>query len=292
MKRQILLSTVLSGLYIALNAQQNSINNYNLSPVFLNPSFAGSNGLFRANASYQGAQFVGSSKLSMSMDGFIGPLNGGLALTHSDESLGPVSRILTAVTYAQHIDFTDKHLTVIPSLQVGYGSNSIAGEWIAPPNAYTKNPVTYFRINSGLLLNYRKNFFAGIALENINRPDVGYYDSYRSPLNITYHSSYTFKLGSRSLLQAMGRVQQSTTSTNFQLSVNAILYKHLILGAAFTDSEKFQFVLGGRTNNLALQVIYCGHTNTEYDIDTYEVHFSYNLRKKEIRNNVPLFEKM
>jgi type IX secretion system PorP/SprF family membrane protein len=282
---------LLKGLY----GQENFFLNLNVSPVLLNPSFAGTNGLFRASVSYEGfSGFTGSNKQAAGLDVFISPINGGFALTHSDEYIGPLSRRLTSATYAQHFNFPEKHLTVIPSLQVGYGENTVSDGWILLTPWHVKNPVKYFKINSGMLLNYRKNFFAGIAINNINRPDIGFYDSYHLRIHVTFHSSYTFKMGPKSLLQFLLRFDDNQAVSNTHISANAILWKHLILGTGYSSDNEFSLIVGGRLNSFALQLVY----NT-FDANfsenlrtTYEVHLSCNLRKKDIRNDVPLFEKM
>jgi len=298
MKKQLCLTATILLLVSNFNAQDNDLGNSNLSPVFLNPSFAGSNGLFRATSSYAGFTKLttgfetGYQKLTTSADGYIDAVNGGVALTYLGQSYGPLDNQQVTFAYAQHLKFPEKHLIVIPSLQLGYSQKSISSDWIVPPNTLIRNTVQYASINSGLLINYRKNFFAGMILENLNHPDAGFVGLNRLPLHFSFHSSYTFNLADNSLLQVMAKAKQTPSASALQLSANAIIHQYLIIGAGYSDSESFQVVLGGRTNNFAAQLAYNGYFSAGLNYDSVEFHISYNLRKKEIRKDVPLFERM
>jgi hypothetical protein len=129
---------------------------------------------------------------------------------------------------------------------------------------------------------------------HLNRPEVGTFAPLQLPVHMLFHCSYTFNLGERSRLQLFMRLDKVGRFDYVQFSANAILYKYIIVGAGYTERDEYNFRIGGRTNTFTLQFGYNETTSTIYSNsrDSFEIHFSYNLRKKDIRNEVPLFEKM
>ncbi|MCC6369739.1 MAG: type IX secretion system membrane protein PorP/SprF, partial [Bacteroidia bacterium] len=151
-----------------LNTQQ--------SLVYLNPSFAGSNGKIRLQNNYQ-TDYRGVypfSTIRSCADFYVKALHGGIAFSflHDNFNKGLQTTSMASLAYAQHLAFNEGKLKVIPSIEASYFKkqldvNSISlGDlidlrnnniWI---NAGTlpQPEKTIVDMNAGLLVNYRALF--------------------------------------------------------------------------------------------------------------------------------------
>ncbi len=305
-------------------AQDLSFTNSNQSLVYLNPSFAGSNGLVRAQAQYR---YQGSTKpmpyaaAYLGVDAKLKPLPVSLAAiyTHNEELSGALETDAMAFVYAHHFSLPGFKLKIVPSLQLGYMQRRLN----ANPTSEDANGVIDFRtgehwilgnlpsanksnldISSGLLFNYR-NFYLGAALFHINRPNMGLEGDYAWPTRLTLHSSYNFKLDNNSMLQALARFDRQRDVDYMGLQVNAVLKRYLVVGTGYrwnTADPKDRWSLWNSGINLNAGFrCYFFNLGVGYDIivdrgagklrsGPWELNLSINIRGKNLFRSLTGFE--
>ena len=306
----LLLLTALTGF-----AQDPAFLNTSQSLVYLNPSFAGSNGGMRNQLSYYN-QWANNNDRSFAtalntFDAYLKPLKGGVAISVlNDNGLsGKYTAWLTSLTYAQHLGFLNNSLKIIPSVQVSYGQKKLdlmgvrLGEAFEPRIGFIWNtragrPMeskAYVDLNAGLLLSYKKDLYAGVSVAHINGPDVGLLGPYNIPVKITAHASYNLHVSERTLLNIIYRHSSQGIYTYNQVGVNAVFFKHLIAGAGLVIKSYSNVALisaGYRNNFLAVALSYDrGITeNPTQKFASYGLNLSFNLRGKDDRKRLTSFE--
>jgi type IX secretion system PorP/SprF family membrane protein len=310
MRKFIFLCVLLSVLFDA-KSQDPFILNSNQSLIYLNPSFAGSNGLVRNQFSYRNQwpellyPFV---TYVNSFDAYVKPLRAGLAFSFSsdDQMNGTLKTNVYSLAYAQHLNLFDKKLKVIPSVQFGYGrkildvNNLTFGDAVDPRYGYIWNsqqtapqPLkTYFDLSAGLLLNYKKNLYIGTSFFHINQPDQGLLGNWRIPFRFVTHASYTFHFSEKTLLQLFYKVEVQQKFYSHQFAMNMLIKNHVIAGLGYSSPYTPCINLGYRSNWFSIQLGYdvmvsefAGTTT-----DSWEIHTSFNLRNKELRRTLTNFE--
>ncbi|PBQ31986.1 hypothetical protein CNR22_09455 [Sphingobacteriaceae bacterium] len=283
------------------NAQDPYYLNTNQSLVSLNPSFAGCNGGVRNQLSYRhqwpnlSTNFV---TYQNTFDAYIKPLKAGVAvsLLSDDAAHGTLKSSLFSISYAQYLNFKDGDLKVIPSVQLGYGHKSLDrgnlnfGDMIDP--RYGKNwtnfaiiPAqnkSYLNISAGMLVNYKKNLYAGVSVFNLNQPDIGLMGSNKLPFRFASYISYNFHLSEQVNLQAFCRGNYQNNFFYGQSGVNAIFKNHFIVGAACLGDKGAAVNLGFRARFFTVQA---GYDATIYKdgmgMGSWEGHLSFSFPSKE-----------
>jgi type IX secretion system PorP/SprF family membrane protein len=296
-KFTFLISCVLfSNLYFA---QDSFFTNTNQSLVYLNPSFAGSNGLIRNQFIHKrpagGSAYYQS--FNNTLDAFIKPINGGLALSYfgSNNGYGIIKTDKLDLTYAQHFYLRDRKLMIIPSLQLSYFEKRLdnSNNLIFPVTPQTnmedlKSKKANVDLSSGLLINY-KRFYFGTSVFHINQPDEGLTGYSKLPYRLSSFTSYNWLLNDNTLLHFVARFEKQQTLTNYQLAVNALIFKHAIIGLGFRSKYSPYLNLGFRAKYFTLQASYEYNLSSVY-LNYWEFSASFNLRDKEQRNLLTNFE--
>ena len=286
------------------------------SLLYLNPSFAGSNGFMRYQSLYRNqwpnlsSQFV---TYYSSFDAYLKPLKAGVGLSVSadDQERGTLQNKRIDLTYAQHFELLDKKLKIVPSFQVSYLEENLDrtklnfGDQINARYGiyWTQNSSTQFpsgpnqkKVNvdfsTGLLINY-KHFYFGSTVFHSNQPDIGLMGSFKLPYRLSMFTSYNMFIGEKNLLNFLVRIENQQQFTYSQISINALLIKHLIIGFGFKTSNSLNAAIGYRNNFFAITGVY------DYDksklsgsnAGSYELTASFNLRPKEQRKTLTDFEK-
>ncbi len=282
------------------------------SLVYLNPSFAGSNGGIRNQLSYrnQWPNLSGTYVTYLNcFDAYIKPIKGGVSFSAmmDDQARGTLITNGLSISYAQHIYLFDDKLKIIPSIQGSYFRVSLDktklnfGDpinsrrcfvWSQPTQApsQTKN---YFDFSSGISANY-KNLYLGTSVFHINQPDEGLFGTSKLPYRLSIHSSYNLHLSEKTLINFFVNYQKQQCFEYLNLSINALLFKHLIIGSGFKSNySAANFNAGYRNNYFVLSY--------SYDIDisklsgntagSWEFMASFNLRNKEQRKTLTDFER-
>lgn len=304
----ILLLTFLSSF-----SQDPPFLNANQSLLYMNPSFAGSNGGIRNQFSYRNQwPFEGYHNYMQTylntVDVYVPSLKGGVAVSALHDNLmnGELKASVLSLSYAQYFSASDGNLKIIPSVQFSYGNRSLDlqnihfGETIDPRygsmwamnTAVPSGQKNYFDFSSGLLLNYQDIVYVGGSVFHINQPDVGLLGTVKMPRAVNLHASYNFTISKWSKVQVLYRYQYQNKLSSHQIGINMITSKHLITGVAYTIFDIPQFNLGYRNNYFTVVAGYdftlsklAGNT-----AGSCELHASFNLRNKEDRKQLTSFE--
>jgi len=305
MKKTIVFSILIFSILIS-NAQDAYIYNSNQSLVYLNPSFAGSNGGFRNQFSYRDLWSKltnGYNTYINTFDVYLKPLRGGIAISWMQNNLFNYafqSNILS-ISYAQYFSFKNGDLKIVPSLQIAYAKrtadyssfNFVDG--FVPQWGDTLGPYyekQYADFSSGLLVNYKNKLYVGTSFFHMNQPDIGFWGTRKLPIGFNFHASYNFKLSEKSCLQALYRTNSQSMFWTNRLGLNLVSFNHLITGIGLVNWEEPVLSAGYRNNYFNLLI---GHDFTLSKLagntgGSWELHASFNLRNKEQRKTLTSFE--
>ena len=308
MKKIFVLSLAL--LTAVLSAQDATFLNTNQSLINLNPSFAGSNGGLRNQLSYRN-QWPGLSSrfvtYSNSFDAYLKPIQGGIAFSvlTDDAGHGTLKTSEFKIAYAQHLNFRENKLKVIPSVQVGYSTKTLDvqnlhfGDIIDPRAGYVwddRNIIpspnkAYFDLGAGLLVQYKKDLTMGISFSHLNQPNVGLLEDLKLPYRLNVHTSYYLRLSDKTMLQLFYKYQQQGDFSNSLFCLNALLAKHYIVGLGYYSSDAIMLNVGYRNNFFSVQLGYdVGVSKLNPSVigpGSWEAHIGFNfLRQKSLTENL------
>lgn len=309
MKRLIIVLIFISNVF-KVCAQDALFVNPQQSLVYLNPSFAGSNGGIRNQLSYRNQWPNLSGTLvtvNNSFDAFIKPLRGGLSvnLFHDDQARGTFQTQVFSIAYAQHISLMENQLKIIPSFQFGYFKHTLdrgrpnlydvfnirrGWTWIIP-GSMPKSQVENYDLSSGLLINY-KNTFLGASVFHINQPNEGLIGESKMPYLLNIHASHNYFATEKLLLNFFIQYTKQHTFESLNFQTSALLYKHFLLSAGLSNNYNTRIGSGYRHH------LFCFTLN--YDVTysklsgntagSWELNISYTLRNKENRKELACFE--
>ena len=285
-------------------SQDPLFTNTSQSLMYLNPSFAGSNGGIRNQFSYrnQWPNLSGTFFTYLnSFDAYIKPIKGGVSFSAmmDNQARGTLITSGLGIAYAQHLSFLDGKLKIIPSIQGSYFRvsldktklnfgdpiNSRRGFVWSQPTQAPSQTKSNFDFSTGLLANY-KNFYLGTSVFHINEPDEGLLGTSKLPYRLSINSSYNLHLSEKTLINFFVNYQKQQYFQFLHLNINALLYKHLIIGSGFKSYySATNFNLGYRANYFVLSYSFdvaisklSGNT-----AGSHEFMASFNLRNKEQR---------
>jgi hypothetical protein len=267
------------------NSQDLLFLNSNQSLINLNPSFAGSNGLFRNQNSIRTPFPKNPSKwiaAGSTFDMYLPGIKGALAISLSDNVWYGhlISQELLTISYAQYLSFYKSNLKVIPSLQVIQDNRRISSDWI--DNKNTPTPKRQILFGGGLLVNYKNKLYIGTYFReqwNSSNYSLG-------PAIVT-HATYTAKLNESMLFQVSGRISSQPTFSYCQIGINSIFQKRIVAGVQYISYIKSPvFNLGYRGDLFSVVAGYdFAVSKLAGNYNGYaELHFSYNLRQKGNRH--------
>lgn len=292
-------------------AQDPLLTNVHQSLIHLNPSFAGSNGLLR----YQSNSRAQSYNLSNpyltyynSIDVFIKPINGGIALTYlrDDQTNGTLVTDRIDLTYAQHFSLFDKKLKIIPSLQISCFRKTLDnsklnfGDQIDARRGfdwYSQNTPSHYAVksnidlSSGLIVNY-KHFYIGTSVFHMTQPDEGIIGPSKLPYRLGAFTSYNLPIGENVLLNALFRFEKQQNFYTTQFNINALLLKHIMVGSGINENT-INIFAGYRQYYFSISGGYEFGLNkiSGSTAGSFEIAASFNLRNKENRKLVKDFER-
>jgi len=309
MKKTILFNILIFSVLIS-NAQDPVFYNSNQSLIYLNPSFAGSNGGIRNQFSYRNQWPQTSYNFSTylnTVDLYIKAIRGGLAVSAMQDDVysGRLKTNALSLSYAQYFSLMDGNLKIIPSIQMSYVQRVLDVESLSFGDALDPRyglvwstqlpPVlkkSYADFSSGLLVTFKNKLFIGTSFFHMNQPDGGLLDTRKIPVNFNFHASYNFKLSEKSCLQALYRTNSQSMFWTNRLGLNLVSFNHLITGIGLVNWEEPVLSAGYRNNYFNLLIGYdftlsklAGNT-----AGNWELHASFNLRNKEQRKILTSFE--
>lgn len=215
---------ILNFLTVELRSQDVQFNNINQSLVFLNSSYAGSEGCIRVQSNYrnQWPSLSGSYVThNTCIDGYIKPIKAGVALSvFSDEvGRGTLRRTHINLSYAQYLKISDD-ITIIPSVQGSLNKSTLDRgrlnfcdmvdaryglSWT--PNASITgsdvpvSAVKYGNVAAGLIVTH-DYWQVGASFANLLEPNIAHLGVYRLPMKTNIHALYKIAMGSRNMVDA------------------------------------------------------------------------------------------
>ncbi|MBL7931060.1 MAG: type IX secretion system membrane protein PorP/SprF [Bacteroidia bacterium] len=161
--------------------------------------------------------------------------------------------------------------------------------------AYSQTPIqeisSYdkqnFDASAGLLVNYKK-LYVGVSFFHINQPDDGLTGSYKLPVKYSFNASYNFVAAKYLLINFQTLYQYQASFNRMQVGLDALFFKHIIVGAGLSVDDKQYLSLGYRHNYFSVGFSY--NETPVYKVRAYEICASFNLRTKENRKAIGNFE--
>ncbi len=286
-----------------VQAQLNSFLYTQNSFVNLNPSFAGSNGNLRDQC-FAGDISPGLGTLKRvfynAFDMYLPSIKSGLALTGYYEDFGSSDYQTKSysISYAKYFSLRNDKIKFIPSLQIGLRQErsqrlmytSPPGQpWFWEVGTYENDHMI---IALGGLFNI-KNFYFGASfydLQPISRREQ--YNPFLDRYN--FHASYNVHAAKWMLIHFSGNVSVNSHSySTLNLSLNALLFRHLLLGGGIQQRESYFVSIGYRGHRFSVGLRY--HVTlfsgfAPYGHEGFTAMATFNLRKKELRKEVLNFE--
>jgi len=236
MGKKLLTLIIISIFFIMSSAysQDPGFSQFYANPVYLNPALAGSSDCGRLSLNYNN-QWPGINNsfvtYSVSYDQFVEKLSGGLGIIINIDVAGDgilkTSTISGTYSYKLRVN---ESLNVNVALQGGYYNKQldweklVFGSTIDPsdPN-FGSTEVTPDNLSfgfadfaSGILLGFNDNFFAGFAAHHLTQPNISFYKSDESKLDIKYtaHAGARFNLSQSNYKRSKENYKQTSVSPN------------------------------------------------------------------------------
>lgn len=203
------------------------------SPLYLNPGFAGSSESPVLTTHFKKISNIGNYFSSaVSYDQPVEKLRGGIGLVLSTmvHEKYLFENLINGI-YSYHIKINDDFF-INPAVNIGFGYR-----YFDDSDFFSHNPIfgpvskSYFNAGVGLLTGYR-NIVAGISVDHLNRPDVGF-ENYKVslPAKITLHGIWQHEI-QEDVYLFPGLIYQ-TQSDYHRLTPSVMIdYRGLRVGAA------------------------------------------------------------
>ncbi len=270
-----------------LNVHAQGINS--LAPyqalTHLNPSFAGSNGLFRSQTTYSQRtnrfEAISNSALQNTTDAYIKAIKSGIAFSSHQQQFGNAfSTKFYSITYAKYFELKNKPIKIIPSIQFGFGNTSTIHNRIF--NQFSTN---YHSINSGVLVVY-KNFFCGLSSYNTIPFHTKVPLPYSERFLFNFHASYNINISENFMLNmAIKATNQLSYSHPTSLALNSLLFKRIIIGSGILSEDIVFFNAGYKGDFFTAQLgydEYFGRLGSFFS--AWKLMLSCNLQNKQLKN--------
>jgi type IX secretion system PorP/SprF family membrane protein len=254
--KKLLIPSFTFFLISASYAQDPSFSQYNLSRLYTNPAFAGSDSAINISA---GGRLEwpkisgGYTTENLAIDNYFRCFHGGLGLNIlHDDAMGVFKTSRVDLSYAPHFELFDHKLALQAGLQLGIFQRSIDwskltfGDMIDERRGfvYSGNEVPGTSKKSGIdfsagVLLYSKQFYGGVAFHHLNEPDEGFIGTSRLPLKLTAHAGANLDLNTdKFILSPNILLMQQQDFRMFMPGINAKLGK-FVLGFSYRNEDAF-----------------------------------------------------
>ncbi len=278
MKNKIITTAI--GMLIALGtfAQQDaSFSQYFFNPLYINPAYAGSRGIFSGTMVYR-TQWVGMEGApvteSVGMHGMIPGSNVGLGLQFYNDNVGPLTTTGVSGIFAYHLHLGENTRLafgiegVMNNVSVAY--NKIAIENTTDPSFTGSSSSAWVPdANAGVYL-YKEKFFAGLSVRHLLQPNFGLQNNNAG--NAEFFRTYYATTGLVVPLSENVGIRPSILAKYVQgapvvidLDASLIFYDKLYVGAGIRTDKRID--INGMDNILVLSI--------EYDI-VNRIRFGYS----------------
>ncbi|MES2679968.1 MAG: type IX secretion system membrane protein PorP/SprF [Bacteroidota bacterium] len=307
--RVLIFSFIVSCSYSSYSQEDLLFINGQQALVHVNPSFAGSNGLFRTQSLINNQTPVDKSQYKIfynSVDAYIKPLNGGVAFTHEfkDVGSGTLQSSSFALSYAQYFSLGNE-MRIIPSIQVAYLEKELDKTKLSFNSIYHYIPdmdyplqLSEVRPNrrcmdlgTGLLVNY-KDFYFGAGAFHINKPNVGLVGDYVLPVRLSVHGSYNHRLNNWVFANIFAQFEKQGYYKSEGIKINFLMHQ-IILGIGHNTANGSNANLGYRNSFFTIGLSYNQRLSRPFSkiYGWWEAQLSINIRGKEHRRSVTAFER-
>jgi len=291
-----------------LFAQDPNFTQFYSNPIYLNPALAGSIGCPRVSMNYRNEwpQLTGNYvTYSMAYDSYVKSISGGLGLiaTHDVQARGTIATTMVGGIYSYNLKVNRKFSIMFGARAAYYQkyldwSKLTFGDMIDPRRGfiYQTGDVPrgtgrrgFFDASAGMVA-YTKNFYAGLAVHHLNRPDESMIlGQSRLPMRFTAHAGANIKIGNK------GRYSNNTSlmpnviyqyQNGFQeLSIGTYLkYENFTVGAWYRNKDAFILSFGVNTENFRVGYSYdvtVSKLGQGVSGGSHEVSLGFNLKCKK-----------
>ncbi len=251
------------------------------SPIQENPSFAGTTDGIRIKtvSRSEWPELNSSSFLtnSISVDGYVNKIKGGVALVLSSDVMGANRYSSTGASFVYSPKFKLANISIEPSIKYGLNNRVLnwdkisAGDFIdprtgvllastayIPENIGTSN-VLYGSFGAGLLINTRV-FYAGFGLDNMFSPSykLSFFDqNVNIPMKLTAQMGTDIRKNENSnwVYSPSISIRKQGDYNKIWMS-NIVRYKHVLAGAHFSTADAMMFSLGYSNDKLRFTYSY------------------------------------
>jgi len=289
-------------------AQDPTFTQFYSNPIYLNPALAGSIGCPRVSMNYRNEwpQLTGNYvTYSMAYDSYVKSISGGLGIiaTHDVQARGTISTTMVGGIYSYNLKVNRKFSIMFGARAAYYQkyldwSKLTFGDMIDPRRGfiYQTGDVPrgtgrrgFFDASAGMVA-YTKNFYAGLAVHHLNRPDESMIlGQSRLPMRFTAHAGANIKIGNK------GRYSNNTSlmpniiyqyQNGFQeLSIGTYLkYENFTVGAWYRNKDAFILSFGINTDNFRVGYSYditVSKLGQGVSGGSHEVSLGFNLKCKK-----------
>jgi type IX secretion system PorP/SprF family membrane protein len=268
MKNKVI--TTVGALLFAVGAfaqQDAAFSQYFFNPLYINPAYAGSRGIFSGTAVYR-TQWVGMEDApvteSVGIHSMIPGSNVGLGLQFNTDQTGPLTNTNVSAIFAYHLHLSDETRLAfgiegcMDNVNISY--NKIAVLDAADPS-FTGNVSSTWApdANAGLYL-YRDKFFAGFSVKHIMQPNFGL-KSDNMAGDYDFSRTYYLTAGFVSPLSENVGIRPSVLAkyvtgapVDVDLDLSLIFHDRLFLGAGLRTDKRTD--INGMDNALILSIEY------------------------------------
>ncbi len=289
-------------------AQDPTFTQFYSNPIYLNPALAGSIGCPRVSMNYRNEwpQLTGNYvTYSMAYDSYVKSISGGLGFiaTHDVQARGTISTTMVGGIYSYNLKVNRKFSIMFGARAAYYQkyldwSKLTFGDMIDPRRGfiYQTGDVPrgtgrrgFFDASAGMVA-YTKNFYAGLAIHHLNKPDESMIlGQSRLPMRFTAHAGANIKIGNK------GRYSNNTSlmpniiyqyQNGFQeLSIGTYLkYENFTVGAWYRNKDAFILSFGVNTENFRVGYSYditVSKLGQGISGGSHEVSLGFNLKCKK-----------
>jgi len=315
MKERILYSGILLFLINNLLSQDAAFNNTHQSLVYLNPSFAGSNGFIRNQTVYRN-QWPNLSGTYVTygscFDGYIKPIKGGIALSvlGDNQARGTLRATSISFAYAQYISITEL-IKIIPSIQASYAISSLDkgrlnfGDVINHRYGIIWNDtivptarINYNDISAGLIAKYANWAYVGVSFSNLLEPNISHLSIYHLPVRTTIHASLNYVTSPASSAHISTLLRFQNEYFNFRFNCINAFWNRYQFGVGYNLHNTFMTYpgqvnqvnhgivgyLGIKTKYFSITYSYDQLINNDFlrgPFWSHEISFSISLKRKK-----------
>ncbi len=289
-----------------VQAQDPQFTQFYANPIYLNPAFAGSNGCprFAMNYRNQWPSLSGNYvTYSASYDQYFKNINGGIGIIgmHDQQGQGTIYTSMIGLVYSYHLKVNRKFSMLFGVKAAMFNKyldwdKLTFGDMIDPRKGFIyqtgdvpRAGSRYFFDASAGMVGYSKNFFFGLAVHHLNRPNESMIEGVsKLPMRFTGHIGAEIKLGRHSQYANATSIMPNIIyqyQNGFQEIAIGTYIKHGVFtfGAWYRNRDAFILSVGLHTGKFKIGYSYdvtVSKLNNGVSGGSHEVSLGLNLNCK------------